>query len=118
MVADSVKLAISQRLVKKLCPRCAIEEPLPTEERLVRLGIKPEWLMGVNAVRRGRKCDFCRKTGVSGRKAIFEGLIVDDEVNIGIQERAPARNRHRILTRRGEASLSEKAAKTGSGTGR
>jgi type II secretory ATPase GspE/PulE/Tfp pilus assembly ATPase PilB-like protein len=111
MVADSLKLAISQRLVKKLCPRCAIEEPLPSEERLVRLGIKPEWLAGVNAVRRGRKCDFCRKTGVSGRKAIFEALIVDDEVKIAIQERAPALHLQRILERRGERSLFEKAVR-------
>ena len=111
MVADSLKLAISQRLVKKLCPRCAIEEPLPSEERLVRLGIKPEWLAGVNAVRRGRKCDFCRKTGVSGRKAIFEALIVDDEVKIAIQERAPALHLQRISERRGEASLFEKAVR-------
>jgi type II secretory ATPase GspE/PulE/Tfp pilus assembly ATPase PilB-like protein len=109
MVADSLKLAISQRLVKKLCPRCAIEVPLPTEERLVRLGIKPEWLAGVKSVSRGRKCDFCRKTGVSGRKAIFEALIVDDEVKIAIQERAPALHLQRILERRGEASLFEKA---------
>jgi type II secretory ATPase GspE/PulE/Tfp pilus assembly ATPase PilB-like protein len=111
MVADSLKLAISQRLVKKLCPRCAIEEPLPAEERLVRLGIKPEWLVGVSAIRRGRKCDFCRKTGVSGRKAIFEALIVDDEVKIAIQERAPALNLQRILERRGEATLFEKAVR-------
>jgi general secretion pathway protein E len=111
MVADSLKLAISQRLVKKLCPRCAIEEALPPEERLVRLGIKPEWLTGVNSVRRGRKCDFCRKTGVSGRKAIFEALIVDDEVKIAIQERAPALHLQRILERRGEASLFEKAVR-------
>jgi len=111
MVADSLKLAISQRLVKKLCPRCFIEEPVPSEERLVRLGIKPEWLAGVNAVRRGRKCDFCRKTGVSGRKAIFEALIVDDEVKIAIQERAPALHMQRMLERRGEASLFERAVR-------
>jgi type II secretory ATPase GspE/PulE/Tfp pilus assembly ATPase PilB-like protein len=111
MIADSLKLAISQRLVKKLCPRCAIEEPLPSAERLLRLGIKPEWLGGVKAVRRGRKCDFCRKTGVSGRKAIFEALIVDDEVKIAIQERAPALHLQRILERRGEASLFEKAVR-------
>src|SRR5215469_3521862 len=109
MVADSLKLAISQRLVKKLCPRCAREVPIPTEERLVRLGIKPEWLAGVKSISRGRKCDFCRKTGVSGRKAIFEALIVDDEVKIAIQERAPALHLQRILERRGEASLFEKA---------
>jgi type II secretory ATPase GspE/PulE/Tfp pilus assembly ATPase PilB-like protein len=111
MVADSLKLAISQRLVKKLCPRCAIEESLPPEDRLVRLGIKPEWLAGVSSLQRGRKCDFCRKTGVSGRKAIFEALIVDDEVKIAIQERAPALHLQRILERRGEASLFEKAVR-------
>jgi type II secretory ATPase GspE/PulE/Tfp pilus assembly ATPase PilB-like protein len=74
MVADSLKIAISQRLVKKVCPRCYIEEAIPSEERLVRLGIQPDWLSGASALRRGRKCDFCRQTGVSGRKAIFEGM--------------------------------------------
>src|SRR5246500_4655184 len=111
MVSDRLKMGKSQRVIKKLCPRCAIEEPLPTEERLVRLGIKPEWLAGTNSVRRGRRCDFCRKTGVSGRKAIFEALIVDDEVKIAIQERAPALQLQRILERRGERSLFEKAVR-------
>jgi type II secretory ATPase GspE/PulE/Tfp pilus assembly ATPase PilB-like protein len=111
MVADSLKLAISQRLVKRLCPRCAIDDPVPSEERLARLGIGPEWLAGAASVRRARKCDFCRKTGVNGRKAIFEALIVDDEVKIAIQERAPALQLQRILERRGEASLFEKAVR-------
>ena len=75
------------------------------------IGIKPEWLSGATSVRRGRKCDFCRKSGVSGRKAIFEALIVDDEVKIGIQERVPALHLQRILERRGEASLFEKAVR-------
>src|SRR5258708_38456204 len=101
MVADSLKLAISQRLVKKLCPRCAIEEPLPAEERLVRLGINPGWLDDLGSVRRGRKCDFCRKTGESGGKAIFGALIVDDEGKIAIQGRAPALQLQGILERRG-----------------
>jgi type II secretory ATPase GspE/PulE/Tfp pilus assembly ATPase PilB-like protein len=109
MVADSLKMAISQRLVKKVCPRCYIEEPVPSEERLIRLGIHPNWLNGVNAVRRGRKCDFCRQTGVSGRKAIFEALIVDDEVRVAIQEQAPAIQLRRILEAKGETSLFEKA---------
>jgi hypothetical protein len=40
---------------------------------------------------------------VSGRKAIFEALMVNEEVTI--QERAPALHLERILERRGEASL-------------
>jgi hypothetical protein len=39
----------------------------------------------------------------------FEVLIVDDEVKIAIQERAPALQLQRILERHGEASLFEKA---------
>jgi type IV pilus assembly protein PilB len=80
MVADSLKMAVSQRLVKKVCPRCYIEEPVPSEERLFALGISPDWFAGVELLRRGRKCDFRRNTGVSGRKAIFEVLLVDDDV--------------------------------------
>jgi type II secretory ATPase GspE/PulE/Tfp pilus assembly ATPase PilB-like protein len=109
MVADSLKMAISQRLVKKVCPRCYIEEPVPSEERLIRLGIHPNWLSGVSALRRSRKCDFCRQTGVSGRKAIFEALIVDDEMKVAIQEQAPAVQLRRVLDSKGEGTLFEKA---------
>src|SRR4051794_5961479 len=59
MVADSLKLALSQRLVKKVCPRCYEETPLPSEERLARLGIEPDWLGQAPTLRRGRGCDFC-----------------------------------------------------------
>jgi type II secretory ATPase GspE/PulE/Tfp pilus assembly ATPase PilB-like protein len=86
-------------------------ERVPSEERLIRLGVQPNWLYGVNALRRGRKCDFCRQTGVSGRKAIFEALIVDDEVKIAIQEQAPAVQLRRILEAKGEAGLFERAVR-------
>ena len=57
MVADSSKLAISQRLVKKLCPRCAIEEPLPTEEgRGVAFGVTAR---GVSTLIAG--CSYCAR---------------------------------------------------------
>lgn len=111
MVADSLKLAISQRLVKKVCPRCYLEEPLPSEERLFRLGVNPMWLEGATTLRRGRKCDFCHHSGVSGRKAIFEALVIDDEVKIAIQERAPAVQLRKLMEAKGESSLFEKAVR-------
>ena len=94
-----------------LASRDLMVEPVPSEERLIRLGIHPNWLHGVNGLRRGRKCDFCRQTGVSGRKAIFEALIVDDEVKIAIQEQAPALQLRRILEAKGEAGLFERAVR-------
>jgi type II secretory ATPase GspE/PulE/Tfp pilus assembly ATPase PilB-like protein len=111
MIADALKLAISQRLVKKVCPRCYVEEAVPSRARLHALGIYAEWLEGMSALRRGRGCDFCRNTGVSGRKPIFEMLVVDDEVKIAIQERAPATHLKRLMAEKRESTLFEKAVR-------
>ena len=111
MIADALKLAISQRLVKKVCPRCYVEEAVPSRARLRALGIDATWLEGISALRRGRGCDFCRNTGVSGRKPIFEMLAVDDEVKVAIQERAPATHLKRLMAEKRETTLFEKAVR-------
>jgi type II secretory ATPase GspE/PulE/Tfp pilus assembly ATPase PilB-like protein len=109
MVADSLKVAISQRLVKKICPRCSVDHPLPDEKRLLRLGIDPGRFSPKDSLQRGRGCDFCRGTGVSGRKAIFEVMVVDDEIRVAIQEKAPTGHIRKILYKKGEPSLFERA---------
>lgn len=111
MVADSLKMAISQRLVKKVCPRCYEETPVPSEERMCRLGIDPAWLAGAVTLRRGRGCDFCRRSGVSGRRAVFEALVVDEEVRTAIQDRAPATHFRRLMEAKGEMTLFERAVR-------
>jgi len=60
-------------------------------------------------LRRGRRCEFCRNTGVSGRKPIFEMLVVDEEIKAAIQERAPATPLKRLMAEKGENTLFEKA---------
>jgi type II secretory ATPase GspE/PulE/Tfp pilus assembly ATPase PilB-like protein len=50
------------------------------------------------------------QSGTDGN-AIFEALIVDDEVKIAIQERAPSLHLQRILERRGERFFFEKAVR-------
>jgi type IV pilus assembly protein PilB len=111
MVADSLKMAVSQRLVKKVCPRCYEETPVPSEERLRQLGIDPAWLAGAVVLRRGRGCDFCRQSGVSGRRAVFEALVVDEEVRAAIQDRAPATHFRRLMEAKGEMTLFERAVR-------
>jgi type II secretory ATPase GspE/PulE/Tfp pilus assembly ATPase PilB-like protein len=111
MIADALKMAISQRLVKKICPRCYVEEPVPTRARLSALGIDPGWLEGISTLRRGGRCDFCRNTGVSGRKPIFEMLVVDDEIKVAVQERAPAAYLKRLMADKGESTIFEKAVR-------
>jgi len=57
------------------------------------------------------RCDFCRNSGVSGRKAIFEMLVVDDEIKTAIQERAPAAHLKKLMAEKGESTLFEKAVR-------
>ncbi len=109
LVADSLKIAVSQRLVKKICPRCAVDQPIPSEQRWRRLGIEPCRVPAEVSLRGGRGCDFCRGSGVAGRKAIFEMLIVDDEVRAAIQEGAPSSQLRKILQHKDEPSLFDQA---------
>jgi type II secretory ATPase GspE/PulE/Tfp pilus assembly ATPase PilB-like protein len=48
---------------------------------------------------------------VSGRKAIFEALMIDDEVKVAIQERAPAVHLRKLMEAKGESGLFEKAVR-------
>jgi type IV pilus assembly protein PilB len=109
MIADSLKIAFSQRLVKKICPRCSVDQSLPGEGRLLRLGIDPTRFSGAVSLKCGSGCDFCRGSGVSGRKAIFEVMLVDDEIRRAIQEGAPSSQFRKILRAKGEPSLFDRA---------
>jgi type II secretory ATPase GspE/PulE/Tfp pilus assembly ATPase PilB-like protein len=48
---------------------------------------------------------------VSGRKAIFEALMIDDEVKVAIHERAPAVHLRKLMEAKGESGLFEKAVR-------
>lgn len=78
LVASSLHAVIAQRLVRILCENCK-EEYEPTDEELYRIGIKRQEIDG-RKLYRPRGCTECVDTGFSGRIAIFEILIVDDEI--------------------------------------
>ncbi|MEE8523180.1 MAG: GspE/PulE family protein [Thermoanaerobaculia bacterium] len=72
LVASSILAAVSQRLVRRLCPEC--RRPAPVARRLVkRLAGK-----GIDVTGRtffdAPGCDACDRTGFRGRRAIFELL--------------------------------------------
>ncbi|HEV3210650.1 MAG TPA: transposase [Chthoniobacterales bacterium] len=59
-----------------------------------------------------RVSNTSRNTGVSGRKPIFEMLVVDDELKVAVQERAPATHLKRLMAeKRRENTLFEKAVR-------
>ncbi len=78
LVASSMLAIVAQRLVRVLCTSCR-EKYKPTEEELSRVGISMDDVKD-GVLYRSKGCSTCLDTGFSGRLAIFEILIIDDDI--------------------------------------
>jgi type IV pilus assembly protein PilB len=87
LVASCLLCVAAQRLLRLVCPRCAEEYELPPDapERVV-LGLDS----GPVAVRRGRGCPSCGRTGYRGRTAVAEVMFTDRGLRELIRRGAPA----------------------------
>jgi type II secretory ATPase GspE/PulE/Tfp pilus assembly ATPase PilB-like protein len=108
-VSQTLSVGISQRLVKMLCPKCQVQVPVPAAERLVRMGLDPERFEGVTHLTKARGCPYCHGRGSYGRRAIFEAMLVDDEIREAIEEGATSLDLRNISARRGEQTIFDKA---------
>lgn len=68
LLAGVLRGALSQRLVRKLCPHCRVREPVPASLR-GRVGLA-DWY-------RPAGCDACRGRGHAGRVPMAELLLAD-----------------------------------------
>jgi len=78
LVASSLMAVIAQRLLRFLCNSCK-EAYEPTDDELGKIGLKREQLQD-GILYRAKGCDKCFDMGYSGRSAIFEMLLIDDEI--------------------------------------
>lgn len=76
LLAASLNMVLAQRLCRRICTRCrkAYEPPKAMRMAMERMGIE------VTEYFRGTGCKRCRNTGFSGRIAIHEMLVFDDEM--------------------------------------
>jgi type II secretory ATPase GspE/PulE/Tfp pilus assembly ATPase PilB-like protein len=74
LVASAVEGAISQRLARKICPKCKAPY-LPPEKLLRELELPPDAKFF-----KGKGCSHCRNTGYSGRIGLFEVLRNNDKI--------------------------------------
>jgi general secretion pathway protein E len=78
LVASSLVGIYAQRLIRLLCRHCAQPSAL-TEPEIKQLGVPPA-LAREGTVRRAQGCERCMDTGYTGRTAIYELLLLDDEI--------------------------------------
>lgn len=77
LVAATLRLAVAQRLVRKLCPHCRAPRPM-TQQEALSLG-RPE--LSGSTVYDSQGCVYCAGRGYSGRLALFEMLESDESIS-------------------------------------
>lgn len=72
LVVASVNTIVGQRLLRRVCVKCVIEDSIPVE-KLVDLGFSKEQAAALRP-KKGKGCPNCNNSGYKGRVAIYEVL--------------------------------------------
>lgn len=102
LVASSVECLIAQRLVRMICSKCKTEVKI-TPHELSRMGLEEKALSV--PIYDGNGCEACKFTGYKGRTAIYEFLVLDDELRNLIVRKAPAHEIKTLATAKGMKTL-------------
>ena len=73
MVASALSLIVAQRLARKNCSSCTVDDDKATKESLLQYGFKEEEL-NTFTPKMGAGCIECNNTGYKGRQGIYEVL--------------------------------------------
>jgi general secretion pathway protein E len=103
LVTSSIVAIIAQRLVRVLCPHCK-EIYTPDEETLANLDLNQSVLRD-NTFYRKKGCNLCMQTGFHGRSAIFEIMIVDDNIKRLVLKTSDATQINELAIKQGMITL-------------
>jgi general secretion pathway protein E len=124
LVTSSVVGLLAQRLVRRVCPQCRTLYQ-PTPEEITSLGMDPDAFfsgrlqlpklkgqleMPRGKVFRAKGCAACLDTGYQGRSAIYELLMLNDEIRTLALKKADANAIKRAAVARGMRTLRQDGA--------
>ena len=101
LIASAVAGVMGQRLCRRLCPKCRREVPL--DMKYYNLDVPPPQ----NTVFEPDGCDACTRTGYKGRRALFEVLEVDEDIEGAIVRRENATQIRNLSLSKGMKTLRE-----------
>ncbi|NCB40266.1 MAG: type II secretion system protein GspE, partial [Erysipelotrichia bacterium] len=89
LIASTLLAAVAQRLVRRICPKCA-QADNPSPEVLADLQMQFYDLPPDISFSIGKGCNTCNKTGYKGRTAIHEMMTLNDGIRRLIVNKASA----------------------------
>jgi type IV pilus assembly protein PilB len=105
LLTATLEAIVAQRLVRRICENCK-EEFQPSEQQLMELELSPDDVKGQTFFF-GKGCDYCNNTGYRGRRAIFEIMVLDDELRELIMKHASTGLLRTEARKRGMRTLRE-----------
>jgi type II secretory ATPase GspE/PulE/Tfp pilus assembly ATPase PilB-like protein len=103
MIASCLLAALSQRLVRRVCPHCR-EDVAPSADEARRLGLRAG-----ETFARGRGCEACDGRGTKGRTGIYELFVLDAELADLVADAAPVHELRRHALAKGMRTLLDDA---------
>jgi len=113
-IASGLKMAIAQRLVRKVCKKCStVAKPNSEELTELKRGLKKisssiklpdlDKLQIARAKEKG--CEFCNFTGYKGRQGLFEAFLVDSEMEKFILTNPPVSSIRDLAIKKGMTTM-------------
>lgn len=103
LVASTVRGVLAQRLVRRICPHCSdVYHPTPVEQEVSGLGKE-----ALDGLRQGIGCEKCNFFGYKGQVGLFELLVVTEEIERLVMERANAGRIREVAIGQGMVTLRE-----------
>ena len=102
LVTSSLRCVVGQRLARRLCEHCKTLGS-PSEDELEVLVIPGE--EPITQVGRPVGCKACANTGYRGRLAVYEIMVIDDEIRALVAHRASAPDVERAAVAGGMRTL-------------
>lgn len=103
LVASATNLVLAQRLARKICEECKEPIKIPVKT-LIDIGLSPEEANTVQCYK-GKGCEKCNNTGYKGRIALYEVMMLYDEIKELILAGAPASELKRTAIKLGLKTL-------------
>ncbi len=106
LIASTLLAVESQRLLRKVCPKCR-KEIKHSDEVLMDAGLDPKKVDF--KIYRGEGCKHCRGTGYKGRIGVFETLLVTGTIREAILQKATNMEIEKKAIEEGMLTLRESA---------
>jgi type IV pilus assembly protein PilB len=79
LVGTAVNLIQAQRLIRRICAQCKIENTEVPAKTLIEIGVAPEQV-GSFKLYKGRGCGVCNGTGYKGRVGLYEVMEIGEGI--------------------------------------